>query len=1041
MLATLGRIEEFDSSREEWPQYEERLGHFFTANGITEVTVKRATLLTVIGPATYKVLRNLVSPKKPGEVEFSELVKTLSEHFAPAPSEIVERFKFNSRIRKSGESVSTYVAELRALAANCNFKDTLDVMLRDRIVCGINDTATQKRLLAEPKLTFKKALDIARGLETAARNVKELKTPHVPEMTAAEVLAVTDPEKPSSKCFRCGKPGHYASKCRLSKSVICHRCGKAGHLKKACRSIQKKGVKEHRARPGSVRHVEESEQTEGTEEVILHVGSRKRTPPYIVTVEADGASLRMEVDTGSSVSLVSDTTFRKLWPERKLSDCGYCLHSYAKVPIKVLGCVEVELKYKKQEARLPLIVVEGSGPTLLGRGWLEHIALDWQEIRYLSASSLSDVLERHRSVFQEGLGTLKNFEAKIHVDPNATPRFCKARSVPYALRGKVEEEIERLVKEGTLEPVHVADWAAPIVPVLKGDKTSVRICGDFRQTINPVSKLDRYPIPKVEDLFTVLANGKSFTTIDLSHAYQQLPLDESSRQYVVVNTHKGLFRYTRLPFGISSAPGIFQRVIESIIQGIPGVVAYLDDILVTGSTDREHLTALEEVLRRLGKAGLRVRKEKCHFMSPSVTYLGHKIGSDGIHPLPEKVKAIKEAPSPTCVSELKAYLGLLSYYGKFLANLSTVLAPLYRLLRKDVKWRWKVAEKKAFQASKDLLTSSQLLVHFDEKLPLILACDASAYGVGAVLAHRLEDGSEKPIAYTSRTLTKAERNYSQLEKEGLACVFGVKKFHAYLLGHPFELVTDHKPLLALLGECKASSQQASARVKRWSLFMSSYEYTMTFRNTQLHGNADALSRLPVLVEGPEPKDPPELVLLLEHLDDSPVTAVQIESWTRRDPSLAPVMQALQQGWPEEGSPELEPFQSKRSELSLFHGCILWGSRVVVPQRGRRAVLEELHVGHLGMSKMKSLARMYVWWPGMDRDIKRMVQECGNCQAVQSMPPLAPLHPWKWSTRPWSRLHLDFAGPFLGKMFLVLVRCPFEVDGSVYHIISYFRSCS
>ena len=325
-----------------------------------------------------------------------------------------------------------------------------------------------------------------------------------------------------------------------------------------------------------------------------------------------------------------------------------------------------------------------------------------------------------------------------------------------------------------------------------------------------------------------------------------------------------------------------------------------------------------------------------------------------------------------------------------------------------------------FQASKDLLTSSQLLVHFDEKLPLTLACDASAYGVGAVLAHKLQDGSEKPIAYASRTLTKAERNYSQLEKQGLACVFGVKRFHSYLLGHPFQLVTDHKPLLALLGECKASSQRASARVRRWSLFLSSYEYTMSFRNTQAHGNAYALSRLPMSVETAEPKDPPELVLLLEHLDDSPVTATQIEHWTRRDPSLALLVQALQQGWPEESLPELEPFQSKRSELSLFHGCVLWGSRVIVPQRGRRAVLEQLHMGHLGMSKMKSLARIYVWWPGMDADIEGMVRGCENCQAVQSMPPLAPLHPWKWPTRLGSRLHLDFAHPFQGKMLLLLV---------------------
>ena len=188
----------------------------------------------------------------------------------------------------------------------------------------------------------------------------------------------------------------------------------------------------------------------------------------------------------------------------------------------------------------------------------------------------------------------------------------------------MEAELDRLVAEGTLEPVEYSDWAAPIVPVVKSDRKSVRICGDFKVTVNPVSKLHRYPIPKIEDIFARLEGGKIFTKLDLSQAYQQLKLDAESQKYLVINTHKGLFRYTRLPFGVSSAPGIFQKAMETLLQGISHVSVYIDDILITGETETDHLQTLERVLERLAKAGLRAKKNKCKFMVPSVDYLGYE---------------------------------------------------------------------------------------------------------------------------------------------------------------------------------------------------------------------------------------------------------------------------------------------------------------------------------------------------------------------------------------------------------------------------------
>ena len=255
--------------------------------------------------------------------------------------------------------------------------------------------------------------------------------------------------------------------------------------------------------------------------------------------------------------------------------------------------------------------------------------------------------------------------------------------------------------------------------------------------------------------------------LDMSQVYQQIELDETSRKNTMINTHRGLFEYKRLPFGILLAPAVFQHIMDNLLQVIQGVVVYLDDVLITRKTEQEHLATVDTVLSKLKTAGLRLNKTKCSLMTELVQYLGHLIDSKGLHPIAENVTAIGDAPTPKNVTQLKAYLGIITYYGHFISNLSHVLFPLYRLLRRDKDWRWTKKENKAFQDSKDILISSKLLVHFNPNLELTLACDASLYGIGVMLAHTYPDGTEKPIGYASRTLTPPERNYSQLEREGL----------------------------------------------------------------------------------------------------------------------------------------------------------------------------------------------------------------------------------------------------------------------------------
>ncbi|RUS81246.1 hypothetical protein EGW08_010988 [Elysia chlorotica] len=438
----------------------------------------------------------------------------------------------------------------------------------------------------------------------------------------------------------------------------------------------------------------------------------------------------------------------------------------------------------------------------------------------------TNILKNHEEVFGTDPGLLKDCEVTLHIQKDAIPKFCKARHPPYALRSAIEDELERLKNADIIEKVEFSDWATPIVPVLKKDK-SVRICGDYKTTVNRVIHQDQHPIPLIDELAHKLAGGVKFSKLDFSNAYTQLNLNAESRKLTTINTHKGLFRYKRLCFGFSSCPSIFQRVMEGIFLQIPNCVIYFDDLYITGCDDRTHLQTLNTVLELCKDRGLRIRREKCEFLQDEVNFLGYRLNRDGLQPQPEKLRAIRDAPRPTNVNELRAYLGLVNYYCKFIHNASSLLAPLYDLLHKGVKWHWGREQQRAFDTSKTSLSSDKLLVHFDPNKQLILTCDASPRGVGAILSHRDQQG-ERPIAYASRSLNAAEQNYAQIDREALSLIFGVTKFRKYIIGHQIELYTDHKPLLGLFGEHKAFPENASARVQRWALILSGYSYRLAY---------------------------------------------------------------------------------------------------------------------------------------------------------------------------------------------------------------------
>ena len=762
--------------------------------------------------------------------------------------------------------------------------------------------------------------------------------------------------------------------------------------------------------PPGRRRSQQTNYIEGTpnsnsDDSIFQIHS-KPSRPFTVDMCIQGTTLTFEVDTGAAVTLISEETYHKHFLSKSLQKTSVRLKTYTDDQVHVLGQITVDVSYGTQKGMYTLFVVKGSGTNLLGRDWMRHIRLDWKSIastvNNVSSPCYQPLLDKYSEVFKDELGTLKFMKVQLQVHSQVTPKFCKPRPVPFALKEALERELLRLQQLGILQKVNHSAWAAPVVVVPKGDGC-IRVCGDYKVTVNPVLVVDKYPLPKPDDLMAQLAGGQKFSKLDLSQAYQQIRLDDDSRKFVTINTHLGLFQYTRVPFGIASAPALFQKTMDTLLQGVPNTLCYLDDILITGKTDAEHLQNLEEVLKRLQHHGLRVKPTKCRFMQSSVEYLGHCIDASGVHPTSQKVEAILNAPVPQNSQQLRSFLGLLHYYGKFLPNLSSLLHPLNRLLKSNAQWKWSSECQKTFEQAKSQLASAPILAHYDVTQKIKLAADASAYGLGAVISHTYEDGSERPIAYASRTLSDAEKNYAQIDKEALALVFAVQKFHTYLYGRKFVLVTDHKPLVTLLGPKKAIPPLAAARLQRWAIMLAAYSYEIEYKSTQHHANADSLSRLPLKVTD-NPMDEINIFNIAQ-VEAMPVTAEQVATATKKDPLLSQVYRYTQSGWPTDVDDVLLPHWNRRTELSLERGCLLWGIRVVIPQKLQERLLKELHKDHPGIVRMKEISRSYIWWEGVDKDIESVVKSCQACQSVKNAPPNAPLHPWLWPTKPWQRLHI------------------------------------
>ena len=604
---------------------------------------------------------------------------------------------------------------------------------------------------------------------------------------------------------------------------------------------------------------------------------------------------------------------------------------------------------------------------------------------------IDSLLNEFQELFgQVEVGCATEVEHSIRL-PNSNSVYAKPYRIPLAKQEFIREEVFKMQKQGTIRPSTSA-FAAPVVLVPKKDGNT-RFCIDYTR-LNANTVKDKFPMPRIDDLLDKAKDAKFFSTIDLTSGYWQIRMNENDREKTAFITPEGLYEFNVMPFGLCNAPATFQRYMNSVLSGIPGVVVYIDDLLVFGRTWLEHVSILRLVFERLRHHHLKLKEEKCCFGRPSVSFLGHVVSKNGLSPDPNKTKAIKTFPTPQNVKELRSFLGMVSYCGRYIKNFSGIAHPLYKLTRKYCPWEWRSCHEKAFTDLKDCLTKPPVLIHPDPKKPYTLYTDASMHACGAVLCQNDEFEEERIVSYASIQFSKSEQNYSTIEKEAAAVLWAMKHFRPYLHGARFKIRSDHAPLQWLMKQ-----RNASGRLGRWQVALLECEGLEGIEYIKGEDNtiADTLSRIPQREE----------ILTTSHY----VNGLSVKT---------PEEMRIKQ----EGDPD---FIKLRKNLQLKSKCWMYGDRIFLPTEYRKELLEKFHGDgiHFGVSKTTELMSYTLFWPEMRKDVTEKISNCDICKAAKgSRPKQAPLQALPTVSRPFQRIALDYAGPFststLGNKYILVM---------------------
>lgn len=1022
-----------------WKKWKKRLENLFGALKITDAPQKKAMMLHYGGETFNDLVDTLTIPAATAAIdEYKQLVDTLDGYFEPKKNLEYEIYMFRETSQNPNETIDQFHVRLRHLSETCEFAN-VDREIQSQIVLKCRSTKLRRQALRET-LTLKQLLDLGRTLELseARAQVLENKTETVNQIahkqfqhrspkskkgsskktqsngyqSNQQTLPNKDDKKQdgknghkSKKCCYCGgnyphSGGPSRNNCPAS-GKTCQNCHKRGHFAKACKFKQT----ESKINNTFVRDLSSSDEELAFQVEIIGCVEKNRSLPY-TNVDINGHNIDAIIDSGATINVIDLDTYNRIGkPQLTKSKAIIKAYGTEDMKIPVLGTMETRITSKSSStvAKVYVINRQNSG-SLLNYSTANQLGL----IHIVNQTST-----QHN---QKILGKLKDYQAAISINPDITPVAQPPRRIPFSLREKVEKQIQQLLDMDVIEEVSgPTPWVSPLVVVPKKNK-EVRICVDMRQANRAVIR-ERYPMPTFDEILQDMNGSTWFSKIDLRMGYHQIELDENSRSITTFACHLGLFRYKRLMFGISCAPEMYQHIIRMTLQGCPGVQNISDDIIVYAPSKQEHDERLKQVLHRLESRGLTVNESKCQYHMRELNFLGHNLSHLGVKPDTSKVEAISKARAPEVVGEVRSFLGLVNYCARYIPNMATIAEPLRRLTKKNTTFAWKSEQQKAFQKLKECLTEQPVLSYYDRDAQTQVIVDASPVGLGAVLVQKQKNGAFQPVAYASKALNDVERRYSQTEKEALAVVWGCEKFHLYLLGKHFTLITDHRALEVIYGP----RSKPSARVERWVLRLQPYTFEVIYKPGRTNV-ADILSRLtsPDTEKGDKFSTVAEEYVYFIATSATPIamTPKDIEQASADDREMTSLRKAIRTGvWTDVP----KEYSKVKDELCVKGKLILRGQRIVVPKSLQKQIITLSHEGHQGIVKSKQRLRTKVWWPKMDQQIEAVVKSCVPCQTTGTGLPAEEIHTTPLPSGPWKEVAIDIAGDFpTGEYIIVLI---------------------